>query len=208
MFPNSQILLEKPMGINSAEAIEIYRLVQKNNQKLYVNYFRRYLPNLQNLFISKEFMNRGNLLKVEINAYGSLRNIFSHYIDLLVFCQGRKILDNCIINKIKSHKNTIYFTDASSEVQYVMNGIGELENPCTMEMVFQRCSISFEQDGANITLKDRNYGNVQSFNMDKNQFLHYQSIVLNELCKKFTKPAHYSHILDCISIHKFIENVI
>jgi len=208
MFPNSHILLEKPMGKNSAQALEIYRLVQKNNQKLYINYFRRYLPNLRNLLNSREFINRGNLLNVEINAYGSLRNIFSHFFDLLVYCQGRTILDNCVINKVESHANTKLFTDISSKVQYVLNGIGELENPCSMEMIFERYSVSFQQDGANIILKDQKNSNKQFFNIDKNLFSHYQSIVLNEISKDFSKPTNYFHILDCISIHKFIESIV
>ena len=59
-WPNVTCLIEKPMGNSYPEAKNIFKLMVKNKQRIFVNYFRRYLSNFESLIKSDSFKKRGN----------------------------------------------------------------------------------------------------------------------------------------------------
>ena len=95
-YRNKILIIEKPVGKNSFETRNIFKLAKKNNVKIYVNYIRQYQNDLIKLFKkikSKKFD------EININYNRGLRNNASHLICLLLNIYGK-------IKKFKNLENT------------------------------------------------------------------------------------------------------
>ena len=87
--PPQAIFIEKPMGQNLTEAMEISKLCEKNDIVLAVNYMRRWdnkYKVIKNIIDCKEF---GELQSIVTYGCTALLTSSSHLIDLMLFFGGK-----------------------------------------------------------------------------------------------------------------------
>ncbi|MFH0735121.1 MAG: Gfo/Idh/MocA family oxidoreductase [bacterium] len=133
---HKNILCDKPLALNSAQALEMYETCKNNNVLFAVNYVNRFHPLVQKAkelidknFLGKivsistsyntEFMPDENFrFKKELSGGGVLRDIGTHMIDLLLYFGGN-------ISQIKGFMDNIIF---KSEVEDFTSAIVKFEN--------------------------------------------------------------------------------
>jgi len=96
------IVLEKPGGKNYRELSNIYKICEKNNIKLFLNYFRMYddyySKKIKDMFFKKS-------IEVIANYKRGIRNNCSHIINLLLIFNNPKSLKDIKISTFKKHFN-------------------------------------------------------------------------------------------------------
>ena len=200
-------LIEKPVGMDSSEANEIFDLLQKSHNRVAVNYFRRFLPAYTELKHLEIFRTRGALLSIFLDAYGSLANIFSHFFDLILFLEGSKALTLERKTLLLDQPNRKTFMMEDSGVLFDLDGIESDKKDCSLIIKYEMITINISRDGSLIKIFDKN--DVLIFNADIEPMLyaHYQSVVLNQIYSEYYSHDAHSRILDAIHIHKFIESI-
>ena len=193
--PNAY-LIEKPFGSSSSEARQMRDVLKLQGAKVYVNYFRRYLPNFVSLKSSPIFHSRGKLNSVVINGYGTLENIFSHFLDLLIFLESPTILGLSKKVKNSSDIESLKFEDAASGVVFELNGVGWGIRECEMTLVYDCLKIHDTKDGS-----------TELFNVSASVFNSYQAFVLKRIEDEFSLSQKNSSVEDAIRIHEFLESI-
>jgi len=77
------ILLEKPIAQDVKEAKLILELQNKNNVRIFVNYFRSFIESYQSLFSEIKSLKYGRIQSVDVCYSKGLFNNASHYINIL-----------------------------------------------------------------------------------------------------------------------------
>jgi hypothetical protein len=203
----SVYLIEKPFGSNSAEAIQMASLLLTQDAIVYVNYFRRYLPNFITLKSAHFFQERGRLNSVRIKGYGTLENIFSHFLDLLLFLESPSTLGLSKKLKIDSKVGVLKFQDPVSKVQYEFDGLGLLTRDCEMTLSYENLTVFMTSNGRCLEIHDAAGRLLDELNMDKSVFNKYQSYVLKEITKDFGSNRENTCVKDAILIHRFLESI-
>ena len=98
------LICEKPLSFNYADSVQILKLCELNQAKLYVNYFRRVIPSILDV------LNLIDLKKIKKPFFGTcfyskgLYNSASHFINLFEFFFGEvlnvKIINDNFANKV------------------------------------------------------------------------------------------------------------
>ena len=204
--PNAY-LIEKPFGSSSSDARQMRDVLKIQGAKVYVNYFRRYLPNFVSLKSSPIFHSRGKLNSVVINGYGTLENIFSHFLDLLIFLESPAILG--LSKKIKNSSDieNLKFKDAASGVVFELNGLGRGIRECKMTLVYDFTVIEMTSNGACVKIHDTKDGSTELFNVSTFVFNSYQAFVLKRIEDEFFLSQKNSSMEDAIHIHEFLESI-
>lgn len=200
-------LIEKPFGSSSHEARKMKEILRLQNAKVYVNYFRRYLPNFISLNSSTLFLNRGSLQSVVINGYGTLENIFSHFLDLLIFIEPSLILGISKKSTYSKDSRNCRFTDLASGVLFELNGMGRGIRECEMTLVYDSVVIEMTSNGYCLEIRDVKGSSNELFNIDSSTFNSYQAIVLERIGDEFLLSEKNSSVDDAIRIHEFIESI-
>lgn len=200
-------LIEKPFGKNSEEARKMARVLQNQNTKVFVNYMRRYLPNFASLKSSALFKNRGELQSVKIDGYGTLRNIFSHFFDLLLFLETSRSLGLSKKEPILSELGSLIFRDPLTGVHYELNGVGESLRNCEMTIAYDYMTIHVTSNGRCIEVRDLHQNSLEHFDIEETSFKSYQSAVLKEIGMDYGSVEPTSCVEDAILIHEFIESI-
>lgn len=206
-WKNCNFLIEKPVGMDSYESIEIFKLLADSKKIIAINYFRRFMPiytQLQNLEI---FKSRGALESVSINAYGTLKNIFSHFFDLIIFLEGRDSLSLGKKESILSKPDIVSFRLGDTEVVFNLYGVGKFKNDNYMVLKYKNIILKIIRNGQIIQIYDKKKQLLNTLDTGFDTFHQYQSMVLDKIYKDFEKPPDYSGFLDAIHIHKFIESI-
>jgi hypothetical protein len=204
----STYLIEKPFGSSSEEALQMQDILQAQGIKVYVNYFRRFLPNFISLKSSPLFQNRGKLHSVTINGYGTLKNIFSHFLDLLIFLEPslKWDLSNKLINSTEI--GNLSFKESNSEIHFEFNGVGLGVRECEMALVYEAILIKITSSGRCIEISNTRRDSAKVFfNINNNIFNSYQSIVLERIADEFILCKNNTSVEDAILIHRFIETI-
>jgi hypothetical protein len=200
-------LIEKPFGSSSDEARQIRNLLGSQDVNVYVNYFRRYLPNFISLVSSPFLRDRGILHSVTINAYGSLTNIFSHFLDLLICLESSFALGlNSKLTNSSSTEN-LRFMDSVSGIDFELNGIGQDKRECEMTLVYSSIVIKMTSNGRCFEILDGQGNSIAVFRLDPSIFDSYQAIVLARIGEEFGAKTVNSSVEDAICIHEFIESI-
>ena len=200
-------LMEKPFGSSAHEARLMRDALERQGTKVYVNYLRRYLPNVISLKSSPSFKKRGRLLSVNISAYSSLENIFSHFLDLLIFLECPSILG---ISQKVNHSpeiGTIKFEDQESGILFEFGGIGHGQRVCEMLLVYDSAVVKMTSNGRYLEILDTQKGAISIFNIDNSTFDSYQAIILKRIATEFESPEMNTCVADAIRIHEFIESI-
>lgn len=203
----SIFLIEKPFGGSSHDAMKMKEILQLQNAKVYINYFRRYLPNFISLKSSPLFLNRGRLHSVVINGYGTLENIFSHFLDLLMYIESSSILGLSKKLTNSSGIGNLSFKDATSGILYELNGVGKGIRECEMTLVYDSVVIEMTSDGHCLEIRSLQGRSINVFNVDNSVFNSYQAIVLKRIADEFTLHEKNTSVEDAICIHGFIESI-
>ena len=165
------VLCEKPMAINTADAIEMIEFAKDKNTKLYVVKSTRYHSNIKKL---KELIDNGALGKIysfhlnfvwnrperyfENTWKGSLEKDggilftqFSHYIDTLVWLLGE--VDNFSGFRSNQSKKKIEFEDSGAFALKMKSGaIGTLHYSINAFEKNQEVSLNIVAENATITI--------------------------------------------------------
>jgi predicted dehydrogenase len=203
----STYLIEKPFGSSLEEALQMQDILQSQGAKVYVNYFRRYLPNFISLKSHHLFQNRGKLHSVTINGYGSLKNIFSHFLDLLIFLEPSCIEVLSKKYQTSTEKGNLSFEDLDSEIRFKFSGVGFGARECEMTLVYENLFINVTSNGRCIEISNKQQDSVKVFNLDENVFNSYQSTVLEKIAVDFTFRENNTSVEDAIHIHRFLEGI-
>ena len=200
-------LIEKPFGSSSNEARQMRDILELQDAKVYVNYLRRYLPNFISLRSSPLFRNRGRLKSVAINGYGTLENIFSHFLDLLIYMESSSILGLSKKSKYSSDNENLKFKDTVSGVLFELNGVGQGIRECEMTLVYDSVIIEMTSNGRCLEIRSTQGNPIDIFNVSKVAFDSYQAIVLKRIADEFTLSEKNKSVTDAIRIHGFIESI-
>ena len=200
-------LIEKPFGTSAYEAEIMYEILQQQESKVFVNYMRRYLPNVLNLKTSGLFKERGDLRSVKILGYGTLEHIFSHFFDLLIFLEGTHILGLSKKTK-KLYINGKYeFREPSNGINFEFIGVNGNPRECVMSLDYELIKINILSSGKVITISDQKDVVLSSFELEDSLFNSYQSFVLDRIALEIVQTNSNNCISDAIHIHKFIESI-
>ena len=204
--PNTY-LIEKPFGSSSSEARQMRDVLKIQDAKVYVNYFRRYLPNFVSLKSSPIFRSRGKLNSVVINGYGTLENIFSHFLDLLIFLESPTSLGLSKKIKYSSDLENLKFKDTDSGVVFELNGVGRGVCECEMTLVYDFTVIEMTSNGGCLKIHDTKDGSTELFSVSTSLFNSYQAFVLKRIEDEFSLDQKNSSMEDAIHIHEFLESI-
>lgn len=206
-WPSVNCLIEKPMGNSHLEAMKILESAVASKQKIFVNYFRRYLDNFQSLVQSYSFAKRGDLLNVFICASGTMKNTFSHFIDLIIFLEGQYVINtnNCF-SVINENSQKIIF-DKKRNCRLIFKNTNLSNSDFFMSMTYENCRIVISKNGRVIDLINAHGVSIERFEISLEEFNNYQKTVLNSVYEGLKLPVDYERIKDAICIQKFIELV-
>ena len=200
-------LIEKPMGQDYEQSKKIKELIESSADFVFVNYFRRFLPHMRDLVESEAFNGRGKLLNVSISAYGTLRNIFSHFLDLINFLEGSEALNAGPKTVMLDTISTLGFQDNTNEIYFEFSNIDQATRNCEMRLVYEQLVIVICDNGRTIRVLGKDGTNLSSRSLTKRQFLFYQNEVMSIIGRKILGPKDTSGATDALSIHAFLESI-
>lgn len=135
------IIMEKPIASNLRQAKEILLLSRKNKTLLYVNYFRRVDPGINNLKQGIKNKQWGRLRCVNIYYGQGLLNNGSHFIDLIIYLLGiprsirvsyRRDMDNP--NFVFCYKQLCVYFNSSGGLDYHLK---------EMDFIFEKARVRY-----------------------------------------------------------------
>ena len=204
------LIIEKPAGSNSSECLRISSWGIQNNVQIFINYFRRFLSCTVESKLYLTEINAGAFLSAEINAYGSLLNIFSHFIDLGLFLTNRQIFCDCT-NKTKSVVGDHLFVVCKScDSTFRLGGIGNLKCDISMLLEFEFIEILITDDGKRIKILDKAKRVSTLFECGFLEYENYQKVVYEKIgamlrCEEVEEP--YLGLEQAKKVHLFLESV-
>lgn len=201
------LLIEKPAGKNSQECFQIAQWANSNSTLVFVNYFRRYLPKVKNArkYISGLIL--GKLLSVSVNSYGSLLNIFSHFMDLGLTVTGEHLFCGCPKSTYKNVQSELLLECTKCDVRYSFFGVGESKLTSQLRVCFENYQINIVNDGMEIIISDPNGDDLVSFKTAEDVYTNYQKIVYSAIANFSNDTQFLAGMNQAIQIHGFIESV-
>lgn len=208
--PPSVLVLEKPGGSNSNACSRISRWASENKVQVFVNYFRRYLSSSVESRLHIKKLRTGKLLSVEINAYGTLLNIHSHFIDLGFFLTDQQIFCECK-NKLVNQEGDfrVAFCD-SCKVTFRLGGIGKLKQDICMSLEFENVAILVLKDGQRIEIVDKFKQVPKVFECNSLEYKNYQKVVYDKIgamLRLGVIEECYLGLTQANKVHLFLESV-
>lgn len=200
-------LIEKPFGGSLNESRKIQELMINQEAKVYINYFRRYLPNVMSLKESSIFQTRGKLLNVTIDGYGTLLNIFSHFLDLIIYLESTSILGTTEKVVLPVESESLRFVDPMTGISFEFNGIGLDPLECEMGLHYENFDIFLTSNGQCLEIRSSEGRLLETFNLDVATFSSYQTFVLNHIEKEFFLSIKNTSMDEAIRIHEFLESI-
>jgi hypothetical protein len=144
---------------------------------------------------------------VTIYGYGTLGNIFSHFLDLLMYLESPSILGLSKKPNYSSDIENLKFKDTDSGVLFELNGVGRAIRECEMTLVYDFMVIEMTSNGCCLKIRDTKEGSTELFNLSSSMFSSYQSYVLKRIEDEFSLSQKNSSMEDAIRIHEFLESI-
>jgi hypothetical protein len=200
------LLIEKPAGNNSQECFRIAQWANSSSTLVFVNYFRRYLPKVKDArdYISALIL--GKLLSVSINSYGSVLNIFSHFMDLGLAVTGKHLFCSCPKSAPTGAKSNLQLECTKCAVHYSFVGVGRAKVTSKLRICFENYQIDIIDDGMEIIISEPKVDGLISFKTEKSVYMNYQKVVYSAIAN-FSNDTHFlAGMNQAIEIHSFIES--
>ena len=204
------LIIEKPAGSSSSECLRISAWGLQNNVQIFINYFRRFLSCSVETKLYLRDINAGAFISAEINAYGSLLNIFSHFIDLGLFLTDRQIFCNCM-KKTKSFVGDHLFVVCENcDSSFHLGGIDKLKCDISMLLEFEFIEILITDDGKRIQIIDKVKQVSTIFECGFLEYENYQKVVYEKIgamlrCEEVEES--YLGLEQAKKVHLFLESV-
>jgi hypothetical protein len=204
------LIIEKPAGSSSSESSRISAWGLQNNVQIFVNYFRRFLScSVETRLYLKEIQ-AGAFLSAEINAYGSLLNIFSHFIDLGLFLTNRQIFCDCANKTRRSVGDTLFIVCESCDSSFRLGGINKLKCDISMLLEFEFIEILITDDGKRIVIVDKVEQVSTMFECGFSEYENYQKVVYDKIgamLRHEEVEKSYLGLEQAKKVHLFLESV-
>jgi predicted dehydrogenase len=197
-YPVKLILLEKPIAGTIPETEEIMRLFRKYKKIVVVNYFRRFLPELEKIKNNIDKNIYGNFVSGS-GCYGKgILNNGSHMINLLTYFLGEisshKVFDVC--NDYSAIDSTISsILTFKNKKQFIMKGVSaKLFTLFEMDLIFEKQRIRITDSGQKIEFHKikpnpifKGYKNMQVDSGVKTSFDKYMYLVADNIYNNLNK---------------------
>ena len=201
------LLIEKPVGINYLECLEIEELTNFNRIEVYVNYFRRYLRTTRDVKAYLDSIDKGAFQSATIKSYGTLQNIFSHFIDLSLEITKSCIFCSCPKSLLSKNASgiTVHCDHCVSQISI----IGINDSKCDSEVIlnFERIKIKIINNGFDFEVIDIYSDKYKEFKSTQYEIRNYQEIVYSAISTVLGTPNSLSGLAQAISVHRFIESI-
>jgi predicted dehydrogenase len=201
------LLVEKPFGINSFQAQEMHSLLSSALVTTYINYFRRHLPHIRQLLGLEILETAGNVKTITITGYGSLINIFSHFLDLGIFILGKECFGVNRKEILFQVGDRVVFLDPITGIRFDLSGIGDNPQSCEMTIEFEELNLCILNNGQKIEIYNFDSKLIWASACEIENFMSYQTEVLSQIVNNRNMSDHNKSIEDAIHVHKFIESV-
>jgi hypothetical protein len=204
------MIIEKPAGSSSSEISRISAWGLQNNVQIFVNYFRRFLSCSVKTRLYLEQIKAGAFLSAEINAYGSLLNIFSHFIDLGLFLTNRQIFCDCANKTKRAVDDKLIIVCKSCDSSFRLGGIDKLKCDVSMLLEFEFIEILITDDGKRIIIVDKVERVSTVFECGFLEYENYQKVVYEKIgamlrCEEVDES--YLGLEQAKNVHLFLESV-
>ena len=205
--PFNYLLIEKPVGVSSIECLEIQKLTAQKDIKVFVNYFRRYLRTTKEVKTYLSSINKGNFVSAQIKSYGTLSNIFCHFIDLSIEITGVDIFCSCQNKEQSGSASSICLKCDVCKSQISLLGIDE--KVCDSEVVlrFEDVQIFIKNNGFDFQVWTKSSDERIEFKSTPYEINNYQKKVYSEISATIGKPNSISGLTQAITVHRFIESI-
>lgn len=208
--PPKILILEKPAGSDSIECSKISSWAEENGVQIFVNYFRRYLSSSVNARFYFNLLQAGRFLSAEIDAYGTLLNIHSHFIDLGLFLTNQRIFCDCANKLISQTKDGVVASCGFCKVFFHLRGVGGLKKSMSMSLKFENVEILVRDDGKSISIMDKITNVATMFECELSEYKNYQKIVyekIGSMIKLGKTEECYLGLVNANLVHQFLESV-
>jgi hypothetical protein len=200
------LLIEKPAGASSQECVQIAQWANSNSTLVFVNYFRRYLSKVKEARVFVSGLNLGKLLSVSINSYGSLLNIFSHFMDLGLTVTSKNLFCSCPKSTYMEAAPNLLLECTKCGVRYSFFGVGQSRVTSQLRICFENYQIDIDDDGMKILISEISGDGLVCFETSEDVYKNYQEIVYSAI-GTFSKDTHFlSGMNQAIDVHRFIES--
>ena len=146
------ILCEKPVGLSLIESQSILEISKKNKVNTFVNYIRRYDPEIIKLKVSLDDKELGDIKKIKVYYSGDYYNNASHFIDLMLYFINDYVKVKVFNMRQKSNPDFLVYHKNNIVSHYIgLNGNNyEL---LEMDIICANGRIRIENGGRNISLQ-------------------------------------------------------
>ncbi len=202
------ILIEKPVGVNLTECIDIHDWASSNSVTVFVNYFRRHLPSVKQArdYISQ--LELGSLCSVSVDSYGSMLNIFSHFMDLGMTLTNRKLYCGCPKSSLINNETKKSLVCNSCKVEYSFVGLHGPKKTSQSRICFENYSIDIHLDGMEVVITKSDGTKLVEFRTPESLYLNYQSLVYSDIGHRSEDWTYLIGLDQAIQIHKFVESMV
>jgi predicted dehydrogenase len=201
------LLIEKPVGMNQLDARWVREWARQKSIQVYVNYFRNYLPEVENAKTYLTSLDLGFLISITIESYGELLNIFSHFIELANHITGIPMFCTCTKDLLETSATSFESRCSNCGVIVNLNGVGLAKRTSTITIEFSNYRVEVLNDGMNISVQSSDGVVLQTFLIPIDVYNNYQSYVYDYIATHPLGGASYSGMEQAIRVHDFIESV-
>jgi hypothetical protein len=153
------------------------------------------------------FNKRGKLLEVFISASGTLRNIYSHFIDLIFFLEGDSIINFENFYSLDERKNSTIVLKKNDKDFFIFKNLGSGSSNFSMKLSYENYVIDILNNGRVIKIYNDNEPSLGNFEIGLDEFNMYQKTVLEKIFSLLDKKYDNTQIDSALLVHKFIDLV-
>lgn len=202
------LLIEKPVGVSSIESKELLAWAEKNNVTIFVNYFRNRFESAINARRTLAELNFGKIIKVKVSSYGSLRNIFCHFLELSEFLLPGNVF--CLCTKDILHDPTVSSLTVKCTFCfriYEFEGINSENSDSEVEITGEFFRLYILQNGRTIRIESINQEFAQVFETPLEEFVQYQQKFYENLYFEIISGRRNEDLERAILVQEFIDDI-
>ena len=202
------LLIEKPVGISVQEAKQLLDWAELNNVSIFVNYFRNKFESAILASNRLSELNFGKVDKFKISSYGSVRNIFSHFLELSEFLLPGKVICLCLKKEIRHLSSTSLSAHCAVCLRtYEFEGIKSKKKETIVEISGKFHRIRILNNGRDIHLESAIHESFESFSAGAENFSRYQQVVYEKIFEEINSNQASLDLNRAILVQEFIDSI-